>query len=65
MSNKNLKQKIDDFFKNRSIIPFSQIKETLAFPKPYVLVTSASKLYKDHKEQETDAQYETRLALHS
>jgi len=55
---------IDDFYKNKSIIPISQIKETPAFPKSYVLVTLASKAYKGHKERQTDAHYETRLALH-
>jgi len=60
-----LKQTIDDFFKNKNIIPLSQITATPGFPKPYVLVQLNSKAYKDHKERETDAQYETRLALTS
>jgi hypothetical protein len=50
-SNEILKQTIDDFLKNTSFIPFSQITETLAFTKPYVLVTLAYKAYKDHKER--------------
>jgi len=60
-----LKQRIDGFYKNKSIIPISQITETPAFPKAYVKVTLDSKAYKLHKERETDAQYEARLALNS
>jgi len=63
--NENLKQTIDDFYKNKSIIPISQITEKPAFPKAYVKVTLASKAYKVHKERETGAQYETRISLHS
>ena len=37
MSNENLKQTINDFFKNNNIIPLSQITTTPAFPKAYVL----------------------------
>ena len=51
MSNKNLKEKIDDFLKKISIFPFSLITETLAFPKTYVLVTLTYKAYKDHKNE--------------
>jgi hypothetical protein len=65
IENKNFKQTIDDIFKNKNIIPFSQITEMPAFPKTYVLVTLAFKAYKDNKERETDVQYETRLALNS
>ena len=36
-SNENLKQTIDDFFKNKSIISLSQITATPVFSKPCVL----------------------------
>jgi len=60
-----LKQRIDGFYKNTSVILISQITETPAFPKAYVKVTLGSKVYKVHKERETDALYDTRLALNS
>jgi len=58
-------QTINDFLKNKSFIPFSQFIATPAFPKLYVLVTLSSKAYRDHKEQETGAHYEIRIALPS
>jgi len=63
LSCENFKQLIDDFYKDRNITPVSQLTATPAFPTPHVLVQFASKTYKDYKKRETDAQYETRLAL--
>ena len=50
-SNENLNQIIHVFFKNKSIIPLSQITTTPAFPKPCVLFHLNFKVYKDHKER--------------
>ena len=65
MSKKKFKQTIGDFFRNKSIIPLSQITAKLAFPTPRVLVQFAPKTYKDYKRGETDAQYEKQLLLYS
>jgi len=45
------------------ISPLSQLTATAAFPTPHVLAQFASKAYADNRTGETDAQYETRLAL--
>jgi len=63
LSHENFKQTIDDFFLDKNITPLSQLKATPAFPTPHVLAQFASKVYTDYKRRETDAQYETRLAL--
>jgi hypothetical protein len=63
LSNENFKQTIDDFLKDKNITPLSQLTTTPAFPTPYVLAHFANKAYRDYKRRETDAQYETRLAL--
>jgi hypothetical protein len=63
LSHSNFKQTICDFFKEKSITPLSQLKATPLFPTPYVLAQFASKTYTDYETRETDAQYETRLAL--
>ena len=47
------------------IILLSKITATPAFPKSYVLVPLTSKAYKDLSVRETNAQYETELALPS
>ena len=63
LSDENFKQTIDDFFKDKDISPSSQLTATPAFPTPHVLAHFAYKAYKDYKSRETDAQYETGLAL--
>jgi len=63
LSNANFKQIIYDFFKDRNLTPLSQLTATTLFPTPRVLAQFASKTYTDYKIEETDAQYETRLAL--
>jgi ankyrin repeat protein len=63
LSNENFKQSFDDFFKDKNITPLSQLTAVPTLPTPYVLAQFASKAYTDHKTGETDAQYETRLAL--
>ena len=63
LSNANFKQTIDDFFKDKNITPLSQLTTTPPFPTPYVLAQFASKAYRDYEKRETDAQYETRIAL--
>jgi len=63
LSNANFKQTIDDFFKDKNITPISQLTTTPPFPTPHVLAQFAAKTYTDYKKRETDAQYETRLAL--
>jgi len=63
LSNKNFKKTIDDFLKDRNISPLSQLTATPPLPTPHVLAQFASKTYTDYKRKETDAQYETRLAL--
>jgi len=61
--NETFKQTIDDFFKEKYITSLGQLTSTPAFPTPHVLAQFAFKTYADYKTQETDAQYETRLAL--
>jgi hypothetical protein len=63
LSNANCKQTFDDLFKHKDISSLSQIRAKPHFPTTLVLVQFASNTYKDYKEGETDAQYETRLAL--
>jgi len=63
LSHKNFQQTIVEFFKDKDTSPLSQLIATPAFPTPHVLAQFASKVYKDYKPTETDAQYETRLAL--
>jgi hypothetical protein len=63
LSNENIKQLIDDFYKDKTISPLSQLKAPPPFSTPHVLAQFASKAYRDYKTGETDAQYETRLAL--
>jgi hypothetical protein len=62
-SNGNFKQTIDDFFKDKDITALSQLTATPAFPTLQVLAQFASKAYTAYERRETDAQYETRLAL--
>ena len=63
LSNENFKEIIDGFFKDKNLTPLSQLRTTPTFPTPHVLAQFASKAYTDYKKRETDAQYETRLAL--
>jgi hypothetical protein len=63
LSNKNFKQRIGDFFRDKDITHLSQLTATPAFPTPHVLAQFANKAYTDYERRETDAQYETRLAL--
>jgi len=63
LRNANFKQTIDDFFKDKNITPLSQLTTTPPFPTPHVLAQFASKAYRDYEKRETDAQYETRIAL--
>jgi len=63
LSNTNIKQTIDNFYKDRNISPLSQLIARSPFPTPHVLAQFASKTYTDYKPGETDAQYETRLDL--
>jgi len=57
------KRTIEDFYKDKNITSLSQLIATPAFPTPHVLAQFASKAYTDYRTRETDAQYETRLAL--
>jgi len=59
----NFARSIDDFYKDKNITPLRQLQQTPAFPTPHVLAQFASKTYTDYRTGETDAQYETRLAL--
>jgi len=63
LSRENFIQPIEDFFRHKNITPLSQITATPPFPTPHVLAQFASKAYTDYQTRETDAQYETRLAL--
>jgi len=63
LSNENFKQTIYDFFQDLIFTPLSQLTATPFFPTPHVLAQFASKAYTDYEKGETDAQYETRLAL--
>jgi len=57
------KQTFYEFFTDKNLTAFSQIMSMRAFPTPHLLAQFASKTYIDYKRGETDAQYETRLAL--
>jgi hypothetical protein len=61
LRDRNFEQKIYNSFKD--ITPLSQLAATPPFPTPHVLAQFASKAYRDYEKEETDAQYETRLAL--
>ena len=63
LSHEYFKQAIYDFIREKNITPLSQLTATPSFPTPCVLAQLASKAYEDYKRGETDAQYETRLAL--
>jgi ankyrin repeat protein len=63
LRHENFKQRINDFFKDKNITTLSQLTATPAFPTPYVMAQFASKAYREYTKAETDAQYETRLAL--
>ena len=63
LSNETFNETIYDFFKDKKITPLSQLTATPPFPTPHVLAQFASKAYTDYKRGETDAHYETRLAL--
>jgi hypothetical protein len=63
LSHENFIQSIEDFFRHKTITPLSQLTATAPFPTPHVLAQFAHKAYTDYKTGETDAQYETRLAL--
>jgi hypothetical protein len=62
-SHENFKQTIDDFFKDKNVTPLSQLTSTPPFPTPHMLAQFAYKAYTNYEKRETDAQYETRLAL--
>ena len=63
LSCENFVQSIEDFLKHKNLTPLSQIRATPRFPTPHMLAQFAYKAYTDYKTGETDAQYETRLAL--
>ena len=63
LTDEEFKQTIYDFFKHKTVTPLSQLTAMPPFPTPHVLAQFASKTYTDCKKRETDAQYETRLAL--
>jgi len=63
LSNRKFKQTTYDFYKHKNITPVSQLTSNLPFPTPHLLAQFASKTNTDYKPGETDAQYETRLAL--
>jgi len=62
-ANANLATTLGYFFKGKVINPISQLTATPHLPTPHVLAQFAYKAYEDYKAGETDAQYETRLAL--
>ena len=62
-SNENFNKPIFDYFKDKDITPLNQLAATPAFPTPHVLAQFASNAYTDYEKRETEAQYETRLAL--
>jgi hypothetical protein len=51
------------FFKGKAVTPLSQLTAMPPFPTPHILVQFVSKAHTDYKKGQTDAQYETRLAL--
>jgi ankyrin repeat protein len=63
LSRENFIQSIEDFFRHKNRTPLSQLTAKPAFPTPHVLAQFASKVYRNYKTRQTDAQYETRLAL--
>ena len=63
LSNEDFNQTIYDFFKDQTLTPLSQLTATPPFPTPHMLAQFASKAYTDYEKQETDEQYERRLAL--
>jgi len=63
VSRENFNQSIEDFYKDRNLTALSQLTATPTFPTPNLLHQFASKTYTDYKTGETDAQYETWLAL--
>ena len=62
LSNRNFKQLIENSSNTIRNLP-SQMQRRPVFPTSHVLAQFASKTYTDYKTGETDAQYETRLAL--
>jgi hypothetical protein len=64
-SKENWDNRCGYFFKSKciTITPLSQLTAKPAFPTPYELAQFAYETYEDYKVGETDAQYETRLAL--
>jgi ankyrin repeat protein len=63
LSCENFKLWVDSSLKHKDLTPISQLTATPPFPSPYVLAQFASKTYTDYETEETDSQYETRLAL--
>ena len=63
LSSESFIQSIEDFFRHKHITSLSQLTATPAFPTPHVLAQFASRVYRNYKIRQTDAQYETRLAL--
>jgi len=63
LGRENFKQLIEEFCTDKDITPVTQLTATPHFPTPHVFAQFASKTYTGYKKQETDAQYETRLAL--
>jgi len=63
LSHEDFKHLIEEFYKDKHITPLSQLTATPPFPTPHVLAQFAYKAYEDYTTGETDAQYETRLAL--
>jgi len=62
-SHADFKNTKEDFLKGKRLTLLRQLTATPAFPTPHVLAQFASKAYTNYKQRETDAQYETRLAL--
>jgi hypothetical protein len=63
LTQENFKQTIYNAFKHKHPTPLSQLTATPPFPTPHVLAQFAYKSYTDYNKQDTDAEYETRLAL--
>jgi hypothetical protein len=63
LSKENFKQTIYDTFKDKNITPLGQLPATPPFPTPHLLAQFAYKAYEIYNTGETDAHYETRLAL--
>jgi hypothetical protein len=52
-----------DFFKDKDVTHLSQLTATPHFHTPHILAQFPSNTYTDYEKEETDFQYERRLAL--